>query len=131
LHNIYYPASLDVWETVYLDSDHGKTTRKQQSEILDEPHPVPFNVPLEKVKQAVLPEFTGPLPVARFDCFSIHTSCAELLAKVSEVLFSAGSDISAKGGKASGVHIIDHVLKEIMDHLRDDFRSPILPYFRR
>lgn len=122
IHNIHYNPSIETWERVYLGNNHRNATKKQQREILERIQVQPFNVPLDNIREAVLPEFRGPLPVARIDYFAVHAFCTILLARISRSM--------VPGCEGSGIIAVDALLENIMEHSRDRSRTSMLHYLK-
>lgn len=123
LHNSCYQTTSDFWVQVYIDKNIRRPTKSQYRVAVDQVHSAPFNVPLDKIKAAVLPEFNGDLPVARINYFSIYIFCTQLIEEV-------GTAINGPAGSAVGFELVDILLEEIVEHLRDDPKRHLLPYFR-
>jgi len=121
VQNNDYGPTIEVWKKVYFGSSRKELTMKEEREFIEQLEAVPFNVPLDKLKDAVMPEFTGPLPVMRLNYFAIHAFCAKLMLTLNGKLLY--------DGVIHGVDTVDHLLSKIMDHLGDSLKRRLLEHW--
>jgi len=80
---------------------------------------VPFNVPLEKAKVAMLPKFNGDLPVARINYFAIFELCTQLFEQVA--VEALGVELNPVTGiVGDGLVMLDMFLGHLGENSRDD-----------
>jgi hypothetical protein len=82
-----------------------------------------FTVTLDRIKEAVLPELQGDLPIARIDFFSVFSLCIKILKELCRHL---ESEISAQ----CGFMWVDSLLEQISEHEQDDRLFRLLPFLR-
>ncbi|KAL4912485.1 hypothetical protein BDW62DRAFT_19468 [Aspergillus aurantiobrunneus] len=123
--------SMDFWTRVYIQPGVKQPSRSQVAQVERELHGVPFNDPLDKIKTALMPEFTGELPIQRTNLFAIFCFCARLLHDLSQIANTdSGIFCAAPRGEHSGFDMVDLLLTEIVDHLRDDGKRLLLRHWR-
>ncbi|KAF1940685.1 hypothetical protein EJ02DRAFT_225885 [Clathrospora elynae] len=105
-----YGPTVEIWDTVYHGSSMRNLTSKERCSMKDHLETKPFNAPLEKLKEAIMREFTGPSPIAKLNFFAIHTFCARWIQNL-----NTGLD----EGTLHGVDMADRLLELILDHLAD------------
>ncbi len=80
LHNNYYGPTEDMWIQVCAGKSAVATiTQDRKHEILSELNSVPFNVTVDRMKDAILPEFAGEFPVTRVKYFDVLALCIRVL----------------------------------------------------
>lgn len=124
-HNVNYQLTSDlviqISEGRRIDKpSHGRldTTSKQF-------HSTVFSTTLDKIKDAVLPEFQGDLPIARIDFITIFRMCAQLLEELCTAL-----EESVQPSAQHGFELVDRLLEVISEHKRDENLDPLLPFLR-
>ncbi|KAF2126701.1 hypothetical protein P153DRAFT_68283 [Dothidotthia symphoricarpi CBS 119687] len=121
MHNFSFAPTPAIWTRAYLGPGTAATSAKKQRDVLDLVHTAPFNVPLGKLGDAVMSEFTGSQPMMRINYFAIHSFCARVMRALDEALLY--------GSKVHGVHIVDDLLGGIMRHLGDDGARRVLRFW--
>jgi hypothetical protein len=131
LTSFNYQTTIDFWTRVYIDPTLRQPSHGQVARVVQEVHSVPFNDPLERIKTAVIKEFTGELPIMRTNLFAIFCFCTRVLHDVSEIVDS-DSGLFSKGPPSAylGFSLVDILLGEIVNHLRDDSKRRLLRYWR-
>ncbi|KAF1829921.1 hypothetical protein BDW02DRAFT_573541 [Decorospora gaudefroyi] len=117
--NAYGPTA-EMWKVAYYRSEKKHLSSQEHRSMLLELHSAPFNVALGKLKDAVLCEFTGTLPVARLNFFAVHTYCAGIMRELNERLYK---------GTLHGADMVDVILNGIVDHLVDGTRKDFLEHW--
>ena len=130
LHGSYYQPTIDYWVRIYKDPAIRKPRRAEKRDVMNSLHSEPFNMCLEKIKNRVLPEFNGELPVIRIDFFAIFRFCTQILLELGNVV-ERNMGTSAKcNGVALGFVWTDQILDSIVQHLNDDFKRIMMSYWR-
>ncbi|GFF24349.1 hypothetical protein IFM46972_01006 [Aspergillus udagawae] len=131
LSSFNYQPTIEFWTRVYIDPALRQPSHAQAARVTLEIHSVPFNEPLGRIKTAVMKEFTGELPIMRTDLFAVFCFCTRLLLDVSEIADGdSGLVFQERSSARLGFSVVDMLLREIVDHLRDDSRRRLLRYLR-
>ncbi|KAJ5107740.1 hypothetical protein N7456_004415 [Penicillium angulare] len=80
---------------------------------------------MDQIKDAILPEFEGDLPIAQINFFSVFKSCIQILENLCSH-FNKDSEASAQ----LGFELVDGVLEEFSQHERNEKLAPLFPYLR-
>jgi hypothetical protein len=97
---------MDFWAKVYLDPQIERPTQGQIRQVCTQLDSTIFTIPLDKIKNTVLPEFQGDIPVATIDFFAVFR--ARIL------MFE----------------LIHSLPERIVEDRRDTDLACLLPYFR-
>lgn len=134
LHNNCYQPDIFFWTRVYFTGAAKRSTQSQRQSVNDELHSRPFNVALDKMKQAVMRDFQGDLSLARLNLFAVFRFCLKLLrelgAKIREQP-STKPDLTDVTDTYLGFLYVDLLLENIVEHLRDDNKRPLMRYWRQ
>lgn len=134
LHNNCYQPDITFWTRVYSTRAAKRSTRCQRQLVNDKPHSRPFNVALDKMKQAVLRDFQDDLSLARLILFAVFRFCLTLLrdlgAKICEQP-STKPDLTDLTDTYLGFLYVDLLLENIVEHLGDDNKRPFMRYWRQ
>ena len=84
-----------------------------------------FPVTMDKIKDAVLPELQGDLPIARIDYFAVFRICIQVLEEL-----CTHFDKDRKASAQHGFELVDVLLEQISEHERDNNLAHLLPFFR-
>ncbi|KAG5744636.1 hypothetical protein H9Q72_011899 [Fusarium xylarioides] len=130
LHTFGYEPSADFWHLAFQSkSGWQPSTRREQNEAIRRAYSSPLTIPLEKVKESVVKEFSGSLPVARINYLAIFIFSANLMEKLC-TFFTAIKEQKVQPHRDLGFEVVDNLLVQIVDHLRDDKLGLLLPYWR-
>lgn len=80
---------------------------------------------MDKIKDAVLPELQGDLPIARIDYFAVFRICIQVLEEL-----CTHFDKDRKASAQHGFELVDVLLEQISEHERDNNLAHLLPFFR-
>ncbi|GIK06292.1 hypothetical protein Aspvir_001939 [Aspergillus viridinutans] len=131
LSSFNYQPTIEFWTRVYIDPALRQPSHAQAARVSQEIHSVPFSDPLGRIKTAVMEEFTGELPIMRTNLFAIFCFCTRLLHEMGEIADSDSGLCSQEGPSARlGFAVVDKLLGDIVDHLRDGGRRHLLRYWR-
>ncbi|GKT66445.1 hypothetical protein ColTof4_03937 [Colletotrichum tofieldiae] len=114
----YYPSAA-WWLAVHGERHARGPSQKRVDRFERESHEVPFNVLLETVKEAVLPELKGPRPVARVNYFAVSGYCTRLLRRLGAVQGMPVGMEHVDGGATLGYHFVDGFLRDLMVYLKE------------
>ncbi|CAJ2509428.1 Uu.00g144540.m01.CDS01 [Anthostomella pinea] len=126
LHSQVYASTVEFWNRVQGGKQKQKLTKAQQDDTINQFGAVPFNVSLEKVKEAVMSEFHGPLPVARINYFAIVLFCSELLQQLARKI----SQESPQADHVLSADVVDNLLEYIDKQLQRGNRH-LMPHLRK
>lgn len=79
-----FHGSGGFWAKVFTERRAKTTTEKQRMGMEQKMHEVPFALTLDRVKDVVMSEFTGPLPVAKINFFKIYELAVDVLSDIAE-----------------------------------------------
>lgn len=100
-------------------------TQSQLKAALQKFNSTVFPVTMDNIKDAVLPELQGDLPIARIDYFAVFQICIQVLEELCTHL-----DKDSKASAQRGFEWVDSLLEQISEHQRDDNLAHLLPFFR-
>lgn len=125
-HVINYQLSAGQWVQLYEERRVDNPTPSQIRAASQQLRSTVFSVTLEKIKDSVLPEFEGDMPVARVDYFSVFRVCIHILEDL--CLHIEGCNAPATAQR--GFELVDTLLGDIGQHEKDSKLSRLLPYPR-
>lgn len=129
-HTFGYEATADFWHLNFEAKPRWQpTTQREQAEAMRRAYSSPLAVSLEKIKENVVQEFNGPLPVARINYLAVFVFGANSMEELCKS-FSAVKEGTVQPDRDLGVEVVDSLLVDIVDHLRDSDRRPFLRYWR-
>jgi hypothetical protein len=102
-----------------------KPSRDQLATASKQFYSTVFSTTLDKIKDAVLPEFQGDLPIARIDFITVFRMCVQLLEELCTSL-----EESREPSAQQGFKLVDRLLEVISEHKRDETLDPLLPFLR-
>lgn len=102
-----------------------KPSRDQLATASKQFYSTVFSTTLDKIKDAVLPEFQGDLPIARIDFITVFRMCVQLLEELCTSL-----EASLEPSAQQGFELVDSLLKVISEHKRDETLDPLHPSLR-
>lgn len=130
LHTFGYEPSADFW---YLNfeakSRWQPTTQREKDDGIRRAYSSPLAFPLGKIKENIMQEFNGPLPVARINYLAVFVFAADCMEKLC-MTFSAVKEKTFQPDKDLGFELVDSLLVQIVAHLRDEMPRQLLPYWR-
>lgn len=130
LHTSGYESSADFWHIAFEAKPRWQpTTRREQDKAMERAYSLPLAVSLQKVKENVVKEFNGPLPVARINYLALFVFGANSMEDLCKS-FSAVEEQKFQPDSDLGFEIVDRLLGQIVDHLRDNKLALLLPYWR-
>lgn len=134
LHNNCYQTDETFWMRVYSTGIPQRSTRSQRRSVIDEVHSRPFNVALDRIKQAVVDNFQGDLPLARLNLCAVFRFCLKLLQHLGAIArkqSSTNADPTDITESYLGFLYVDSMLESIVEHLRDDKMRPLMRHWRQ
>ncbi|PVH96532.1 hypothetical protein DM02DRAFT_674751 [Periconia macrospinosa] len=130
LHIFGYEPSADFWYlNIETKSRWRQTTQRERDDGIRRAYSSPLALPLGKIKENIMQEFNGPLPVARINYLAVFVFAADCMEKLC-MTFSAVKDKTFQPDKDLGFNIVDSLLDQIVAHLRDEMPRQLLPYWR-
>ncbi|KAH6957560.1 hypothetical protein BKA56DRAFT_624672 [Ilyonectria sp. MPI-CAGE-AT-0026] len=130
LHGSYCQPTIGFWVKAYRGFSIRQPSQSQIHEVKNESHSVAFNIPLNRIKNAVLPEFKGQLPVMRLNLFGIFVSSTNILRDLWGKVDEAPQIVSRGHGPPLGYPYVDAVLAQIVEHLIDEFKQELMLFWR-
>jgi hypothetical protein len=130
LHTFGYEPSADFWHLAFEAEPRWQpTTRREQDEAIKRAYCSPLTISLEKVKENIMQEFNGPLPVARINYLAVFAFSANSMEELCKS-FSAVEEQKFEPDRDLGFTVVDSLLVQIVDHQRDNKLRLLLPYWR-
>jgi hypothetical protein len=130
LHTFGYEPSAEFWHLAFEAKPRWQpTTRREQDEALKRAYSSPLTVSLEKVKENVVQEFNGPLPVARINYLAVFDFSVNSMEELCKS-FSAIEEQKVQPDRDLGFTVVDSLLVQIVDHQRDNKLRLLLPYWK-
>lgn len=130
LHDNGYGPTNDFWVRVCRNPNIRQPSQPQKHEVLRELRPKTFNILLDKIKAAVLPEFVGNLPIVRLNLFGIFVFCTKILQELGRKVDEAPEIVSRGKGPPLGYAFVDVILGDIVEHLNNKFKKELMPFWR-
>ncbi|KAK5714859.1 hypothetical protein LTR17_016969 [Elasticomyces elasticus] len=72
----------EFYAKLFTDRRAKKVTEKQRMNMEQKMHDMPYALTLERIKDAAMPEFTGPFPVAKINYFKLYELACEVLTEI-------------------------------------------------
>ncbi|KAK5717400.1 hypothetical protein LTR15_009294 [Elasticomyces elasticus] len=72
----------EFYAKLFTDRRAKKVTEKQRMNMEQKMHDMPYALTLERIKDATMPEFTGPFPVAKINYFKLYELACEVLTEI-------------------------------------------------
>ena len=131
-HFMGYQVTEDFLVHIYEGRRADNPTPGQVRAALEQAKSTPLTVVMEKIKDAVLPEFQGDVPIARIDYFAIFKACIQILEELCTHLkeLCTHHQGSQKPSAQLGFQLVDGVLEQITEHERDANLTHMLPHLR-
>jgi hypothetical protein len=128
LHTFGYEPTANFWHLAFEAKPRWQpTTRREQDQALKRAYSSPLTVSLERVKENVVQEFNGPLPVARINYLAVFVFSANSMEELCKS-FSAIEEQKVQPDRDLGFTVVDSLLVQIVDHQRDNKLRLLLPY---
>lgn len=125
-HMINYQLSGELWVRIYEERRVDNPTPSQIRAASQQLSSTVFTVTMEKIKNTVLPELEGDIPVARIDYFAVFRVCIQILEDL--CVHMEGSNDPATAQR--GYELVDALLGDIGQHEKDAELGRWLPYLR-
>ncbi|KAK4950480.1 hypothetical protein LTR10_011462 [Elasticomyces elasticus] len=72
----------EFYAKLFTDRRAKKVTEKQRMNMEQKMHDMPYALTLERIKDAAMPEFTGPFPIAKINYFKLYELACEVLTEI-------------------------------------------------
>lgn len=124
-HTMDYQLAQDLLMQLSEGRKIERPTPSQLKAALQKFNSTVFPVTMDKIKDAVLPELQGDLPIAQIDYFAVFRICIQVLEELCTHI-----DKDLKASAQHGFELVDSLLERISEHERDDTLAHLLPFFR-
>ena len=129
LHSVSYKPYEDFWH-VHLEgtSRWQPTSKRERDKAVEVAYSSPLTDSLNKIKENVMQEFNGPLPVARINYFAIFNFAADSMDGLCKS-FTAVKHQQFEAHMDLGFNLVDTLLAQIVEHLQDSTKTHLLQYW--
>lgn len=127
LYNERFATTVDFWSRLYTGKHYIALPKAQLEGILEQVNCPPFAVPLTKLLEVVVEEFTGKLPVASIKYHSIYALCLRVLRDMATLKFREDG-VEATPSEMHGFTFVETLLVAIVEHQRGASMSKLLPH---
>jgi hypothetical protein len=128
LYNQRFKPTMDFWFRLYSGKPASLLSKRQRDNITEELVTKSFTEPLNKMRSAILREFTGTVPVASVQYHAIFSLCQQVLTEMAILKFEEGSEDGTAASTEAGFIFVVTLLAAIVEHQRDTQMLKMLPY---
>lgn len=118
-----YQPSPEFLTQLHLGRKIANPTASHLREALHWVNSTVWPVTMERIEEALRPEFQGSVPIARLDFFAIFQDCIRILEELSTRL-----DGNKRSSAHLGFELVDNLLTQIAEHERDTRLARMLPH---
>lgn len=126
IENIRYEIDDERWTDIYKTRKGSKATHKEKSEITKTIHYESFAASLSKMKDYVLPEFSGIFPVAKMNYFAIHLICVKVMQRIAESSSSTSMSQTDHEKTSFGMQFVTSLFGVVDQDQKDPARERLL-----
>lgn len=130
LYNECFQTTRAFWGRIYTHQATQTPTQSAIDKFMAELSVRPFNVSLERIRNAAQAEFEQEPAPACLNFFVIFRFCVQVLKDIGDAVERSDSIVSRGCGVGLGYGYVDTILENIVEHGRDDFKRKMMPYWR-